>query len=1500
MSTETSALAPLVASSESSHLLEQHVEAYIAEKRVLAVLGGEGENHHGEEGHAHTEFEALKSKLFELKSFLEESQHGPEPGTTLEDATHPFPGLPLYHKCVQPVEMKWEKPSSIDVVGSFLLHTMTKPVLNVDLAVEIPDECFEERDIKNYAYFDKKQLYLRAIVSQLLNHPDIKSGDCYMDIAAIHHDKVKSCIRLQYHNTPSRNSSGQDSHDTASANNENTEVGESMKDFAIRIHARVSDRVFKRSQLAPQWNNVQRRSHREKPQPSTPCYNSIVAGDMFMKESLYAFHSALLEVPNAVDAIIFLKRWVNSKGMSRQPDSVNGFLITAIVVLLIRREVVVSEMTVLQILRAVLQFLAENNLCEKHWSLRRVLGGNHQPPNVSTSGDDQTDSDDESTENEESDTDSSTDNVDSVSGSPAGQNGLGAASGRRVANERELNGHGTEEPVPLLEFSKEFDCVLVDPSGFSNLAARMTKDGAGELQRNAVLALTAVGMSGAANKHLKALFSQHEEEKNSGKVDSHSGPAAASVHTVKHCGLSRSFEQVFFAETDPIRSFDRVITSPFPRCPMDDRAAPHESVYKLAKTNQSFKDDIRGSIISKDWYSELASSTVQQREKHLADAYTTSQANAVGNERWEYAAKRLMFDILTRGLSNRVSQLRLYFAFENPYAKALRELIDSSKKDCLNIRSARSIFRLSSKYCDYPWCSPLELRWPLYASPPQVQAAWIAVNLHPVHAKRLVDRGPDAEEKRATQEFSSFWGSKAELRRFADGSIVQAVVWNASTLQRQHIVALIISHLLSTHFSVSNQAVNVSSSIPSLSLEVPLYFTSDYASRLGLNAGKSAQQWFQSAESASSKAMSIVDSLTRALRMVEGVPLRLVDVFPVGSSLRQTALCPPCPHPAAFGSSVYENADAALTTSNMASMCPNVHELMLRFENTSKWPEDLEALRTAKHGFYLQIKKDLEQMLGLEQIHCTVTREFIEVFYEGLVFRLRMFVPHELRLLIQGSLKPASSVIGSTYLLGGYGVAFADPMEQVPGYVNVGSTATAPKSKKRRVLENGRAEVAGRSVSQCQREACFLYKHFILKPRHFSAVSAFASYYPAYGEAVRLASAWLESHMLLHEHFAVEAVELLMASVFCDSRPNLPPQSAAMGFLRFLRLLWSFDWHANPLLVDIESLSSPTDRSSLWQRFAQVRGKNKDQSHSLGDGGPSIFLVTPYERGLWRPQWTADAPNRAVLYRTQRLARDAEEVLTSFLWCMHMDNSLRIQRKCPVSNIRKDGFLKQIRSRFTCQAIPFLSDFSACTSPGDPVTTELLGNFRECWKVAFAPYIDDYDIVVRLNNSSMPRNDGFQVGPELDDQALGPCLGSWYCIRDRGLEVASQSRHEGTQQESELQVMLYKNMLGASRVKMMPGFDPVSLLVDELVRSYGRSILVFRSVRNGMVQGNCSLYISLKQNQLGEDIQETLTNVGHGEGSADRRKEVVSHLMSIVAGIWEKGVGLVKNVQLIE
>ncbi len=58
-------------------------------------------------------------------------------------------------------------PARVDLVGSFLLRTAARPVLNVDVALEMPASCLGAKDYLNYRYLEKRACYLDVVAQYL-------------------------------------------------------------------------------------------------------------------------------------------------------------------------------------------------------------------------------------------------------------------------------------------------------------------------------------------------------------------------------------------------------------------------------------------------------------------------------------------------------------------------------------------------------------------------------------------------------------------------------------------------------------------------------------------------------------------------------------------------------------------------------------------------------------------------------------------------------------------------------------------------------------------------------------------------------------------------------------------------------------------------------------------------------------------------------------------------------------------------------------------------------------------------------------------------------------------------------------------------------------------------------------------------------------------------------------------------------------------------------------
>lgn len=73
-------------------------------------------------------------------------------------------------------------------------------------------------------------------------------------------------------------------------------------------------------------------------------------------------------------------------------------------------------------------------------------------------------------------------------------------------------------------------------------------------------------------------------------------------------------------------------------------------------------------------------------------------------------------------------------------------------------------------------------------------------------AHNVLERGPPADDPSA-EAFRNFWGEKSNLRRFMDGAICEAVVWEAgSVCQKRAILSKIVTYIFNR--SVSHSAAH--------------------------------------------------------------------------------------------------------------------------------------------------------------------------------------------------------------------------------------------------------------------------------------------------------------------------------------------------------------------------------------------------------------------------------------------------------------------------------------------------------------------------------------------------------------------------------------------------------------------------------------------------------------------------------------------------------------------
>ncbi|WCJ24913.1 Nucleolar protein 6 [Euphorbia peplus] len=235
-------------------------------------------------------------------------------------------------------------------------------------------------------------------------------------------------------------------------------------------------------------------------------------------------------------------------------------------------------------------------------------------------------------------------------------------------------------------------------------------------------------------------------------------------------------------------------------------------------------------------------------------------------------------------------------------------------------------------------------------------------------AMRVVDIGPDAENKEEALKYRKFWGEKAELRRFRDGKIAESTVWETDQWAKHLILKRIIEYVLLRHLSLSK--TNVVQVVDQL----------DFSLLVGV----------EDPISISASLLSAFEVLSKRLRLVESIPLKVSSVQPIDPAFRFTSVFPPKPHPLA------KESGAVPRLNKLISSCVHPLEVMIQLEGSGNWPMDEEAIEKTKSAFLIQIGESLQSSWGMT---CNASEDNVDVFLSGYVFRLKILHERGLNLV---------------------------------------------------------------------------------------------------------------------------------------------------------------------------------------------------------------------------------------------------------------------------------------------------------------------------------------------------------------------------------------------------------------------------------------------------------------------------------------------------------------------
>ncbi|KAL4951340.1 Nrap protein [Aspergillus filifer] len=487
--------------------------------------------------------------------------------------------------------------------------------------------------------------------------------------------------------------------------------------------------------------------------------------------------------------------------------------------------------------------------------------------------------------------------------------------------------------------------------------------------------------------------------------------------------------------------------------------------------------------------------------------------------------------------------------------------------------------------------------------------------LNSENATRVVDHGPSAEEKEEAASFREFWGEKAELRRFKDGSICESLVWTEDS--STSIVHQILLHILNRHFHYSEGDISL----------------------IGDDFDEQLQEHGDGVLSYSSSAFQQINdaftSLERSVQNMDGVPLTVRHLAPASPLLRYTAL--------------HINQSAAV-------------DVVLQFESSARWPDDLVAIQMTKIAFLVKIGDALTEsggfpsaQVGLENEQSKILNNaFLDVTHEsGTIFRLRIHHDREQTLL------------------------------------------------ERRVKEQGRQkqEIA---------YALSAYKRlFVQSPRLSQAIRTLCTRFPLLSPTIRLVKYWFSCH-LFDAHINEESIELLTVRAFTQPYPWESPSSVMAGFLRTLHALSRWDWQQEPLIVDVGGDLDQRAIETIRTRFTAWRSidpaMNSVSMFIASDIDPEGVTWTQYEMPPKVVAARICTLAKAVLKLVREQGSDLEvgklfqPALEPFDFVIHLHSKL-----LPECSATKFKNLKvasdPTRAGKHTVTVAFVRDLQACFSP---------------------------------------------------------------------------------------------------------------------------------------------------------------------------------------------------------
>nr|CAD7588547.1 unnamed protein product [Timema genevievae] len=230
------------------------------------------------------------------------------------------------------------KPSAVSIVGSFASNSFVGPDVCIDLAVEMPRQCFQQSDHLNERYLRKRALYLCHLAGTLQSGHLVQSASFRL----CQGDPLRPLLEVR-------------------------PEGKLGKRVVVALRPVPQSGVFKLARFSPEKNNIRpswfftTSDAIEDPYPPTPHHNHSAIQDLATTANQEYCRQALEGHPNIKDGIRLLKVWLTQRKLNKGYGSFGGHIVAQLVSHLVLQKRISVLGSSYQVVRATWVYLAQSD-----------------------------------------------------------------------------------------------------------------------------------------------------------------------------------------------------------------------------------------------------------------------------------------------------------------------------------------------------------------------------------------------------------------------------------------------------------------------------------------------------------------------------------------------------------------------------------------------------------------------------------------------------------------------------------------------------------------------------------------------------------------------------------------------------------------------------------------------------------------------------------------------------------------------------------------------------------------------------------------------------------------------------------------------------------------------------------------------------------------------------------------------------------------------------------